>query len=116
MNCNAVRQTQSDTNTARHKHRHKHSQTQTQPDTNTARHKHGQTQTQTQTQPDRVVPYHVSPYFQQVRAGTTVVLVLLRAQTLYVGWLGDSQAFLVRKDKPISLVEPHKPEREVRLN
>lgn len=83
-----------------------------QSDTNTVRHKHGQTQTQS----DRVVPFHVSPYFQQVRAGTTVVLVLLRAQTLYVGWLGDSQAFLVRKDKPISLVEPHKPEREVRLN
>ena len=72
----------------------------------------------TATQPDTnaVVPYPVSPHFQQVRAGTTAVLVLLRAQTLYVGWLGDSQAFLVRKDKPISLVEPHKPEREVRLN
>ena len=62
-----------------------------------------------------VVAYCVSLHFQQIRAGTTAVVVLLRGQTLYVGWLGDSQAFLVRKDKPVSLVEPHKPDREVRL-
>lgn len=69
------------------------------------------------TEPDTnmVVAYCVSLHFQQIRAGTTAVVVLFRGQTLYVGWLGDSQAFLVRKDKPISLVEPHKPDREVRL-
>lgn len=62
-----------------------------------------------------VVALCVSLHFQQIRAGTTAVVVFLRGKTLYVGWLGDSQAFLVRKDKPVSLVEPHKPDREVRL-
>ena len=38
---------------------------------------------------------------------------LLRDQKLYVGWLGDSQAYLIKQGKPICLVEPHKPNRAV---
>ena len=32
-----------------------------------------------------------------------------------MGWLGDSQALLVRGGKPVQLVDPHKPEKEVNL-
>lgn len=53
-------------------------------------------------------------FFQALRAGSTGVAALFRGQKLYMGWLGDSQAVLVRRNKPIFLVEPHKPDREVR--
>jgi len=55
-----------------------------------------------------------SCFFQELRAGSTGVAALFRGQKLYMGWLGDSQAVLVRRNKPIFLVEPHKPDREVR--
>lgn len=42
-----------------------------------------------------------------------MVMTFLRGNNLYVGWLGDSQALLVRGGLPLQLVEPHKPEREV---
>ena len=51
---------------------------------------------------------------QPLRAGSTAVAALFRGQKLYMGWLGDSQAVLVRRNKPTFLVEPHKPDREVR--
>nr|XP_050024512.1 uncharacterized protein LOC126518892 [Dermacentor andersoni] len=48
-----------------------------------------------------------------LKSGCTAVCCLVREQQqLVVGWLGDSQAILVRKGVPMSLVNPHKPERE----
>lgn len=47
------------------------------------------------------------------RAGTTAVVTLLRGNKLYAGWIGDSQAIIVRKGKPQQLVQPHKPDQEV---
>lgn len=49
-----------------------------------------------------------------MRSGSTGVAVLLAADWLTVSWLGDSQAMLVRKGEPVILMDPHKPEREVR--
>lgn len=39
--------------------------------------------------------------------------VLLAGDWLHVAWLGDSQAMLVRQGDPVTLMDPHKPEREV---
>uniref|UniRef100_A0A023FJD7 Putative serine/threonine protein phosphatase n=1 Tax=Amblyomma cajennense TaxID=34607 RepID=A0A023FJD7_AMBCJ len=48
-----------------------------------------------------------------LKSGCTAVCCLVREQRqLVVGWLGDSQAILVRKGVPLQLVIPHKPERE----
>ncbi|KAH7956186.1 hypothetical protein HPB52_006696 [Rhipicephalus sanguineus] len=48
-----------------------------------------------------------------LKSGCTAVCCLLREQQqLVVGWLGDSQAVLARKGIPMTLVNPHKPERE----
>ena len=47
------------------------------------------------------------------KSGATAVVAFIRGQDIYVGWLGDSQAVLVREGKAVRLVEPHKPEREV---
>ncbi|KAK8767051.1 hypothetical protein V5799_006163 [Amblyomma americanum] len=48
-----------------------------------------------------------------LKSGCTAVCCLVREQRqLVVGWLGDSQAILVRKGVPMQLVVPHKPERE----
>lgn len=41
------------------------------------------------------------------------MLTFMRGAKLYIGWLGDSQALLVREGTPLQLVDPHKPEREV---
>lgn len=41
------------------------------------------------------------------------MIAFIRGEELYIGWLGDSQAVLVREGKALRLVEPHKPEREV---
>ena len=48
-----------------------------------------------------------------MKSGTTAVFTFIRGEKLYVGWLGDSQAMLVRQGQPLQLVDPHKPEREV---
>ncbi|XP_041349751.1 protein phosphatase 1E-like isoform X2 [Gigantopelta aegis] len=47
-----------------------------------------------------------------LRSGTTCIAVLIRGSTLHVSWLGDSQAILVKNGNVISIMEPHKPERE----
>ncbi|XP_062240813.1 protein phosphatase 1F isoform X2 [Platichthys flesus] len=49
---------------------------------------------------------------ERLRSGTTGVVVLIQGQELTVAWLGDSQAMLVRKGEAVTLMEPHKPERE----
>lgn len=40
--------------------------------------------------------------------------VFVRGDRCYIGWLGDSQVLLVRDGQPVTVMEPHKPEREVR--
>ncbi|KAI4880427.1 hypothetical protein NFI96_018411 [Prochilodus magdalenae] len=49
---------------------------------------------------------------ENLRCGTTGVVTFLRGRTLYVAWLGDSQAMLVKKGQPVELMKPHKPDRE----
>ncbi|KAM6944910.1 protein phosphatase 1F [Lycodopsis pacificus] len=49
---------------------------------------------------------------ERLRSGTTGVAVLIQGQQLSVAWLGDSQAILVREGHAITLMEPHKPDRE----
>ncbi|XP_028838328.1 protein phosphatase 1E [Denticeps clupeoides] len=49
---------------------------------------------------------------EHLRCGTTGVVTFLRGKTLYVVWLGDSQAMLVRRGQSVELMKPHKPDRE----
>ena len=50
---------------------------------------------------------------QNIGCGSTAVTAVFRDKTLYVTWLGDSQALLVRNGQPVNVMNPHKPEREV---
>lgn len=65
--------------------------------------------------PFRNMSYNLfmSVHFQRLRSGTTGVVVLIQGQQLAVAWLGDSQAMLVRRGQTITLMDPHKPDREV---
>uniref|UniRef100_A0A3P8VCD2 Protein phosphatase 1E n=1 Tax=Cynoglossus semilaevis TaxID=244447 RepID=A0A3P8VCD2_CYNSE len=49
---------------------------------------------------------------ERLRSGSTGVAVLIQGQELTVSWLGDSQAMLVRNGQDVTLMDPHKPERE----
>lgn len=49
---------------------------------------------------------------ERLRSGSTGVAVMLAGDWLHVAWLGDSQVMLVRQGEPVTLMEPHKPERE----
>ncbi|XP_052316914.1 protein phosphatase 1F isoform X2 [Oncorhynchus keta] len=49
---------------------------------------------------------------KRLRSGTTGVAVLLQGEWLHVAWLGDSQSMLVRRGQDITLMDPHKPDRE----
>uniref|UniRef100_A0A671RCS2 Protein phosphatase, Mg2+/Mn2+ dependent, 1F n=1 Tax=Sinocyclocheilus anshuiensis TaxID=1608454 RepID=A0A671RCS2_9TELE len=49
---------------------------------------------------------------ERLRSGSTGVAALLTSDCLTVSWLGDSQAVLVRQGEPVTLMDPHKPERE----
>ncbi|XP_018421531.1 PREDICTED: protein phosphatase 1F [Nanorana parkeri] len=49
---------------------------------------------------------------ERLRSGTTGVCAVLEGERLHVAWLGDSQALLVQQGSPVTLMEPHKPERE----
>ncbi|KAM4576865.1 protein phosphatase 1F [Odontesthes bonariensis] len=49
---------------------------------------------------------------ERLRSGSTAVAVLIHGQELTVAWLGDSQAVLVKKGQVVTLMNPHKPERE----
>ncbi|XP_035230190.1 uncharacterized protein LOC118202143 [Stegodyphus dumicola] len=49
---------------------------------------------------------------ENIKSGCTAVCALIREKTIYLSWLGDSQAVLVRKGKPSIITEPHKPERQ----
>ncbi|PSN39171.1 Protein phosphatase 1E [Blattella germanica] len=52
--------------------------------------------------------------YSNLRSGTTAVCALLRhkEKMLYVAWLGDSQAVLVREGTAVQVVTPHKPDRK----
>lgn len=56
--------------------------------------------------------------FQHFSGGTTAVVALLRPKDkfLYIAWVGDSQALLVKQGKILQCVEPHTPSREVNLH
>jgi protein phosphatase 1E len=50
---------------------------------------------------------------ESVTAGCTCIVTLLRGETLYTAWLGDSQAMLCRDGQSVpGICSPHKPERE----
>eukprot|EP00092_Neocalanus_flemingeri_P027446 GFUD01029767.1.p1 GENE.GFUD01029767.1~~GFUD01029767.1.p1 ORF type:complete len:1184 (-),score=323.29 GFUD01029767.1:921-4472(-) len=46
------------------------------------------------------------------KSGSTAVCALIKGGLLYVAWLGDSQATLVRGGVPIKIVASHKPNRD----
>uniref|UniRef100_A0A8C5EWF6 PPM-type phosphatase domain-containing protein n=1 Tax=Gouania willdenowi TaxID=441366 RepID=A0A8C5EWF6_GOUWI len=56
--------------------------------------------------------FRVKAKRERLRSGSTGVAVLIQGQQLTVSWLGDSQAMLVRRGRTVTLMEPHKPERE----
>nr|XP_034954221.1 protein phosphatase 1F [Zootoca vivipara] len=49
---------------------------------------------------------------EKLRNGSTGVAALIVGSKLHIAWLGDSQVMLVQQGKAITLMEPHKPERE----
>ncbi|XP_065549293.1 protein phosphatase 1F isoform X3 [Lathamus discolor] len=49
---------------------------------------------------------------RELRSGTTGVSALIVGNKLHIAWLGDSQVMLVQQGKAVTLMEPHKPERE----
>ncbi|XP_050304979.1 titin-like isoform X2 [Anthonomus grandis grandis] len=51
---------------------------------------------------------------ENLSGGSTAVVALLRPKekTLYIAWVGDSQALLVNQGKVLQCVNPHKPSRE----
>lgn len=51
---------------------------------------------------------------QRLQSGTTGVCALVAGNTLHVAWLGDSQVVLVQQGQVVKLMEPHRPERQVR--
>lgn len=52
---------------------------------------------------------------QRLQSGTTGVCALITGAALHVAWLGDSQVILVQQGQVVKLMEPHKPERQVRV-
>ena len=51
---------------------------------------------------------------QRLQSGSTGVCALIAGNTLHVAWLGDSQVLLVQQGQAVKLMEPHRPERQVR--
>jgi len=46
------------------------------------------------------------------KSGTTAICSLIKENTIFTAWLGDSQAILVRGGMPVKIVEAHKPNRD----
>lgn len=46
-----------------------------------------------------------------MNSGSTAVALLVDPDHVYVSWLGDSQAVLVRDGYAVDIMEPHKPDR-----
>ena len=51
---------------------------------------------------------------QGLRSGSTGVAAFISGDSLYIAWLGDSQVILCKGGQLVTLMNPHKPEREVR--
>ncbi|KAH0625567.1 hypothetical protein JD844_015140 [Phrynosoma platyrhinos] len=49
---------------------------------------------------------------EKLRSGSTGVSALIVGNKLHIAWLGDSQVMLVQRGKAVTLMEPHKPERQ----
>lgn len=49
---------------------------------------------------------------ENLRAGTTGVVAMIRDNTLHIGWLGDSQVSMCKQGRAVHLMEPHKPNRQ----
>lgn len=54
---------------------------------------------------------------QKLISGTTALCTLYRPieRLLVVGWVGDSKALLVSHNRVLQIVNPHKPDSEVRF-
>lgn len=63
-------------------------------------------------------PAHPHPHgllsLQRLQSGSTGVCALITGKMLHIAWLGDSQVILVQQGQVVKLMEPHKPERQVR--
>ncbi|XP_043572020.1 protein phosphatase 1F [Chiloscyllium plagiosum] len=49
---------------------------------------------------------------KKLRSGTTGVAALIVGDTLHVAWLGDSQVMMIQQGLVVTLMDPHKPEKE----
>ncbi|XP_048412255.1 protein phosphatase 1F isoform X2 [Stegostoma tigrinum] len=49
---------------------------------------------------------------KKLRSGTTGVAALVVGDTLHIAWLGDSQVMMVQQGLVVTLMDPHKPEKE----
>ncbi|XP_020382877.2 protein phosphatase 1F [Rhincodon typus] len=49
---------------------------------------------------------------KKLRSGTTGVAALIVGDTLHLAWLGDSQVMMVQQGLVVTLMDPHKPEKE----
>ncbi|XP_014786207.1 protein phosphatase 1E [Octopus bimaculoides] len=49
---------------------------------------------------------------EKLKSGSTGITALIRGSTIYVSWLGDSQAVLVRNSQVIDMTMPHTPARQ----
>ena len=61
--------------------------------------------------------HHRHHHLQNNNSGCTAVCLLMEEdkKKFHVAWVGDSQALLVRDGKPVEIMLPHKPEREVMI-
>ncbi|XP_060699765.1 protein phosphatase 1F isoform X2 [Hemiscyllium ocellatum] len=49
---------------------------------------------------------------KKLRSGTTGVAAFIVGDTLHVAWLGDSQVMMIQQGLVVTLMDPHKPEKE----
>lgn len=66
--------------------------------------------------PSRQPAHHAPLSWQRLQSGTTGVCALIAGKTLHIAWLGDSQVILVQQGQVVKLMEPHRPERQVRAS
>lgn len=48
-----------------------------------------------------------------MKSGSTAVTVFIQEDTIYIAWVGDSQAILAKDGQALKIMDPHKPERVV---
>ncbi|XP_054710238.1 uncharacterized protein LOC129219948 [Uloborus diversus] len=49
---------------------------------------------------------------ENIKSGCTVLCALVQENKIYISWLGDSQAVLIKQGKPTIITSSHKPDRE----